>query len=296
MMALITMPALAQKGAFLEFSAGGGWSTITYNLLRAPMGLQPSQNGSYGLQFHAGFGYMFNRYVGLGIGADVSRVGASAGLQGEMRWNDVTDTDGERYNHIATINRWTDRQEIYYVEVPLAFCVRIPTGSKMSVSAEVGVKYAHPFSSGSTYDGNVTHIGQYPAWGLTLQNVPNHGFYTEDVSGKGVMSVRDVWTAFAKVGILVRLCNQCSLMAHVYGNYGLGTAIGNNAGMREFGVRGDSELSKRTHSFIAPAAPLLETNIASGAFRPISVGLEIGVRVHFPTRTRYKCPCRWMKD
>ena len=285
---LIPLGVQGRVTSFFDFSAGAGWSTLTYSLQGAPEGLTAKQLGSYNMTFHVGYGMMFNSYVGLGIGVDMSRYGAKAGMKGQMWWNDVTDTDGEKYNHCTSIGYWNDRQELYYVEVPLTLYFAIPTPSAVSVSAELGVKYAYPFIRNASYSGEVTHSGQYPMWGVTLTDMPNHGFTTEKLNGGDHLGAEHQIIAFAKVGVLVPLSNRVSLFAHVFGTYGFRGAISQSAETHELGFRGEND---DMHDFMQPASSVLTTNLPEGSFCPVSVGLEIGVRVHLASRSKEPCRC-----
>ena len=292
---LWTMSVRSQVSPFLELSAGGGWSTLTYSLKDVPESLTASQTGSYGLSFHVGGGLMFNSYVGLGTGVDVSRYGATAHMSGEMVWRDVTDSDGERYDHYTQVNRWDDRQELYYVEVPLALYFLIPTPSIVSVSVEIGVKYAYPFLRNASYHGNVSHRGQYGDWGMTVTDMPNHGFYTTDLSGKSSLSLQHQVTAFAKLGVMLPISQQIYFFSHLYASCGLRKAIATGDSDTELGFREETDDAAEMHYFMNPATSVLATNMPSGTFLPVSVGLEIGVRFCFASRGK-KYPCRCMTD
>lgn len=290
LIAWMSLTASAQTGSFLEFSAGGGWSTLTYSLKNAPSTIQTSQSGSYGLHFHAGYGYLIVPSFGIGIGVDVSRFGAEANMSGEMRWKGVTDTDGEKYNHVAQLNRWHERQEIYYVEVPLTFYVFIPTSSELKVSLELGAKYAFPFRSDDSYQANVTHFGEYPLWGLTLRDMPNHGFSTVDLTGKGRLEPKGQLMAFAKIGVSYPLAPNIYFFTNAYATYGLLKTDRTQEGTA-FGLRQDTQKAREMHYFIPPAVSVIQTNLPSGSFLPVSAGLEIGIRFFFPPKKKYPCRC-----
>ena len=290
--ALLASAAWGQKGSFIEFSAGGGWSTYSYSLANAPSGLQTSQSGSYGLTFHAGYGYMFTDLVGLGIGLDASRYGASAKLSGTMQWNGVTDTDGEKYNHTARIDAWQDRQSLWYLEIPLTLYFSVPTQSIVRFSAELGAKLGLPISKKATYEADVTHIGEYPQWLLTLTDVPDHGFTTTHMEGSSKLSTKSQLSVFAKLGIIVPITSQLDFFTHVYFNCGLlKNTIGEHDTPQAFGVREDTEQAKETYYFMDPAVSVLQTAYPKGTFLPLSAGLEIGIRLHFRS-AGHNYPCR----
>ena len=290
---LLASSAWGQKGSFIEFSAGGGWSTYSYSLANAPGTLQTSQSGSYGLTFHAGYGYMFNDLVGLGIGLDASRYGSSAKLSGVMQWKGVTDTDGEKYNHIARIDAWQDKQSVFYLEIPLTLYFAVPTQSIVRFSAELGVKFGLPISQKATFAADVTHSGEYPQWLLTLTDVPDHGFTTTHLEGSSKLNAKSQLSAFAKLGVIVPITDQLDFFTHVYFNCGmLKNSIGEHENTQPFGLREDTEQAKETYYFMAPAVSVLQTAYPKGTFLPLSAGLEIGIRLHFRSAGHnYPCKC-----
>lgn len=292
---LLTGQAQQRGDSFFEFSAGGGWSTITYSLQGTPITLDAKQMGSYGLSFHVGYGFFLHPNVGVGIGADVSRYGANARMNGEVTWIGVADTDGEKYNHYANVNMWHDTQELYYVEVPLALYFFIPTNSALNLSAQVGVKYAYPFLQKTAFEGNVTHVGYYPQWALTLTDIPNHGFYTEELSGRGQVGIEHQMIAFAKLGVTVPIGQKVSFFSNLYASCGIRNIMGSVEDNQELGFRTNTEEAAQVHPFIPIAVSLWETNVPSGKFLPVSVGLELGVRIHLTSNTR-KFPCRCLMD
>lgn len=292
LLCLVTVQAQRRVGSFIEFSGGGGWSSLTYSLKDVPATLEATQAGSYGLTLHAGYGLLFNSYIGIGLGVDMSRYGATARVSGDVWWNDVTDTDGERYNHCTHINRWRDRQELYYVEVPLTLYFFIPTSSSVKITTELGMKYAFPFVRTTSYEGNVTHTGQYPGWGLTATDMPNHGFYSSDLSGKGSFDIQHQLIAFAKAGVMLPIGRRTYFFTHLYATCGMRNATGATASQEDWGLRDNTEGAEQTHYFMNQASSVLETRLPTGKFLPVSAGIEVGIRIRFSSRTQnYPCRC-----
>lgn len=277
----------------IEVSGGGGWSTLGYGLTSPQASLKASQGGSFGYTAHVGYALFFNRYIGIGLGADISRYGANARLEGEYVWQGVTDTDGERYDHRTQLTGWQDKQEITFLEIPLALYITIPTSSRMAVSMEVGARYGLPISSASRFGGTLTHYGTYDPWGvLTLRNMPNHGFYTETkFAGNNTLQTNSVISAFLKAGIQVRLSKHTALIAHLYANYGITNAITAANERGEIGWRNDRAGMERAHYFMQPYTSILDTELASESTHNIGIGAEIGLRFRIPHTHSYPCKC-----
>ncbi|MBR1427089.1 MAG: hypothetical protein IJ581_06515 [Paludibacteraceae bacterium] len=281
------------RTSVIEVSAGGGWSSLGYSLTSPQASLLARQGGSYGYTGHIGYALFFNDYIGIGIGADISRDGATAQLDGERTWEGVTDTDGERYDHHLLLDRWRDRQEVTYLEIPLAVYLTIPTQSRASVSFALGARYGIPVSSGSSFGGTTTHYGTYDPWGiLTLRDMPNHGFYTErNFSGTNALPVRHVISAFIKAGTEIRLSDHVGLTAHIYANYGITNALDNQEQRTELGWQNDRSGMQRAHYFMAPYSSILHTDLVGESSHLISIGAEIGLRFRIPHTHPYDCKC-----
>lgn len=281
------------RTSVIEIAAGVGWSSLGYNLTSPQQSLIARQGGSYGYNAHFGYALFFNPYVGIGLGADISRYGATAQLDGERIWEGVTDTDGERYDHHLLLSAWRDQQEVTYIEVPLALYLTIPTQSRANISFALGARYGIPISTGSSFSGTTTHYGTYDPWGiLTLRDMPNHGFYTErNFSGANSLPVRHVISAFIKVGTDIRLTDHVALTAHIYANYGITNALDNQEQRTELGWQNDRNGMQRAHYFMAPYSSILNTNLVSDSSHPISIGAEIGLRFRIPHTHPYDCKC-----
>ena len=103
---LVAGPAAwARTYSVVELSAGAGWSTLGYKLSSPISTLDVAHKGSWAFVAHGEYILMFNNYIGLGMGLDLSHLGDRTSINGQMQWNDVIDTDGEGYNHHLTISQ-----------------------------------------------------------------------------------------------------------------------------------------------------------------------------------------------
>ena len=65
----------------------------------------------------------------------------------------------------------------------------------------------------------------------------------------------------------------------------------NPNGASEFGLREETPEAELMHYFMQPATSVLLTDMPSGSFLPVAVGLEAGIRIHFTSHS-HKYPCR----
>jgi len=282
--------------SFIELSAGGGWSSLGYQLdARSMPTLSASQSGSYGYGAHIGYGLLFNQYVGIGIGADFTRYGANAKLSGRAVWQDVTDTEGEQYSHITTVRRWADQQALFYLEIPLSLYIRFPVSDNSAVYAQLGAKACIPMMSKAHYAGELTHAGSYEPWMMEINEVPNHGFYSSVMDQDYPFKSRFGAAGFVKIGFegAVDSDDRVWLYGAVYGTMFFTSALDGNASGRPLGWRNDTNDSEQyeAHAFMSDYSPLYTTVLATGKGMPMAVGAEIGVRFKIPHPKHHRCMC-----
>lgn len=283
--------------SFFEISGGGGWSSLGYGLKSTDQpALNVSQNGSYGFNAHIGYGLQFTRNIGVGIGVDFARYGATAKIGGQAIWQGVTDTEGEMYNHIALINKWTDRQEIYMLEIPLSLYVRFPIATDVRIYGQIGAKACLPMIGKAHYSGSISHQGEYEPWMMTLTNIPNHGFYTSTVDRKYDLQMsKFTMAAFVKIGIEAPVdeLRYVWIFGAITGSMHFMPAISSSPSAT-IGWRNDTsdETMRQAHSFMSDYTSILNTTLISGHSWPCAVGAEIGIRLRIPHAKRYRSHCR----
>ena len=283
--------AAAQMHSALELSAGGGWSTLGYKVLPSQADITGTNNGSWGIQAHVGYAFFFMPNIGLGLGIDFSRYGAQASLAGTAQWDNVTDTEGEHYNHLALIHSLRDMQEVYFVEIPLTLYFAYPISYTLSFDMQLGAKYALPVMSKAAFHADIEHQGDYGIWGLNLHDVPGHGFYRErDFHGDYQVPAQNQLSLFLKLGLSYAVRNNIFLFGHIYGNYGLLNAL--KSDQTELGFRNDRSGMQDVHAFMPDYNGIIATNCISAKSHPIQLGLEIGVRFIFLHKKSYPCKCR----
>lgn len=274
------------QGLSFDAAIGGGWSQLSYQF---DQGKNP---GSWGMNAHLGINYFFTDHIGLGIGAEVAHYGSNALFRGDRAWQDVTDTDGERYTHYTTTDRWREQQDAWYVNFPLALQLVWPVGL-VFLSAQVGAKFNLRVADSFRSHGTLEHYGYYDMWGLTIRDVPNHGFYTStDLQTEGGLALRHTGSVFAKLGVLVPLAAGLDLTAHLYFDHAFLNVL--PAGERtDLGWRNDGANveMQAAHYFMQPYSSVLWTKSASDNAFLRSAGLEIGVRYTIQSKKNYPCHC-----
>lgn len=281
-----------------DFAGLAGYSSLGYGT-EVGIPLLARAESNYSLGAHLGMSVFFGEYVGLSLGGDITRYGGGLGLNGDLRWDGVVDTDGEDYCHVLTINSWRERQFATYVAPQLMLLGQIPAGA-VRVSLGVGAEYG--FLVGASYkaSGLLTHTGYYAPWDLTLKDMPAHGFFTSDalrpsgrlepLSHAGQLSRGQQLALVAKTGVLIPVAEHWDITLHAVAKYTILTGSG-VGGEQSIGFQEDPD----AHYFIPQYAPLIRTYVACGTMKPWTVGLEVGARYTLSAYKRSghkKCNCR----
>jgi len=284
------------KGHSFEFTIGGGYSMLGYGVKQATENLTPTSSGSYGVGLHLGYNWFFTEYVGLGVGVDAQRYGQSTTLNGTLSWIGVTDTDGELYDHRLALHSWKESQQYWNVEIPLSLVFSIPVDEKIYITAQIGAKYCVPISGSYSGGGVLTHSGYYQPWNLILEDKPNHGFYTEnDFHPNGRMPKSNYWSIFGKLGVAIPLVDNLDMLIQATVN-GAITPCAKEGEAQIIGFRNDRAGQEQTHYFMTDYIALYNTEFTTGKIKPLSAGLEIGIRYTIQAHRHRRYPCRCVRD
>ena len=284
----------ARVTSVIEIAAGGGWSTLNYAVSSPIEGLNVRQNGSWSVTAHSEYIIMFNRYIGIGAGVDITHYGAITAIDGRMQWTGVTDTDGEVYNHHLSITGWRDKQDVWFLQPGLFIHADIPVGDNIAITFAGGGRYGLPIAQRMSYGGTTCHTGVYPQWGLTLSEMENHGFYTATAS----MQTTD-WKANRMIDLVLRAGVQyhigkyTALMVRAWVACGVTDALRITSSNQALGFANDKPGMEKIHYFMNDYTSVLATNLVTDPHsKPIAAGLEIGVRWIFPHPSKRTNICR----
>lgn len=276
-----------------EFALGGGYSSFGYKVASegALETLNANATGNYSLDAHLSMNIFFCDYFGIGLGADIDRFGGATHLQGDLLWHDVTDTDGELYDHHLHIHSWKEKQFATYLAPQLMFVGVIPAGNMkitLGAGAEYGILLGNIAYQG---EGKLTHTGFYRPWNLTLHDVDAHGFYTSDSfkpNGKYEIQSGSLLALVARAGVAIPVHDNWDILVNAVFKYSVWTNI-TAGGANPIGFQDDAV----NHYFISDYSSLLTTPATQGTIAPWMVGLEVGIRYTFPfkKKSHYSCIC-----
>ena len=278
------------KGAFVSFSAGSGISRLDYSVGsdQATMLHLQSENRFVFPSFSAsiGFRYYFLPWLGVRTGLDFSTYSSQTDLSGEMVWgntgtgqNPLYDYAGDSYEHHTAFRDWTERQDVYLIEIPLGLSFKYKP-RKIGAFADLGVKAGIPiWSNYKQLKGDLIHTAWYPLYNLELSDIPSR-FETEpwqDNREGALAALRTVNAlAFAELGVLFQVHPRLDLTVSLYGNYMVNSQTDRREISRELGFSSDFN---GTSAFMESYQGLLNTT-AVGTVHPWSAGVKVGLNVY----------------
>ena len=269
----VIYPPIMEQNKFLSLSAGGGISTLLYDL---PYG--SSEMGKGG-RFNIDYNIFFSRVCGISFGLGGSKLNSTVNFDEGSKYSTmvkvpVTNYNGKETNYDAkcttTFSGWTETQSLFALEVPVGILFRAPMGEKTTFLAGVGAKLSFPFkSSYEVTDGSMTSSLYVEKLNARYDSVPSQGITTSDVHDSGETETKLVSVSGYLDLNLVHRVGRIHLFYGLYADYGL------------------TSIAKKDKSFVSIDGynGVLSSDAVEKVI-PFSVGLRLGLKI----------PCPRLKD
>lgn len=303
-MALLTMvSAVAQeKGSYL---------TVSGNLGATKFGFQMDNdrwsNAGIGFGGAVGYQYFFNRYVGIGTGVGLHRYNSyatynnsfenSADYQYDGMRDDDIDGRPRDYNLQLRLNNWRERQEAWFLEIPVMFVAQTKWGAKQrhGMYFGIGAKFQLPVFGQhySVRSGNMDALGYYPEPNLTLgdngdPSVLHHGFGNKDAKDlkeldqfkEGDLDLKFGVAGTMELGFLFGLSRRVDLTIGAYLDYGFMDI--NKGNKNEGGRLIDVDVPNHANNIGENMTynGIINSNVVvDGKVNPMALGGKIGLRI-----------------
>ncbi len=136
--------------------------------------LEYTNRNSMNITFDAA--YYFSRYIGVSFGAGLNSCSSEVNLPSYSTSFAAVDSESESYEMQIEGRSITEVQKISFLSIPVSIALRVPAGSSLGFFLNAGVSAEIPMVK--TYDatGTFSYDGYYPAYPVTLEDIPTHGF------------------------------------------------------------------------------------------------------------------------
>ncbi len=260
---------------YIDIFAGGGVSSLGYSLLGGENHIAPT--------FTAGVGYTyyFLPYMGLQTGLHVTRYASNAYLTEDMLWNNLTDYQGDLFNHRIAFQNWKERQQTYLLEIPVG--LRFQTRKKkVGFYGTLGAKLGLPVYSNYLHkQGTLINSAYYPNWDLEVSNLPGR-FETETLQTPQEGNIKQHLrklnaVAYAELGVAFRTGERADLYLAAYGQYCINnfSAVSDD----ERTPLGFASDNNHAYEYMQPYNGLMGTDHV-GAMHPWTAGLKLGISIY----------------
>lgn len=280
------MPNGYVQGHWIQAMLGGSYSSLGYSLKNSDGANVGSEVGNFGGLVQLQYAYFWNDHWGVTAGVGFSTYSSLGTLNTTKIFEGQTDSDGELYDHYAVTHDWKERQAMYMVDIPIAIQLQYPISGNIRLYADAGIKLGFPVMADYRLkSGELEHIGQYDKWGLTLDKITGHDFYTENVSdfGTGKHSLSYTLPAIgvlADVGVAIPVAQNVDILVGTYCNYTCNSVRSDEV---KIGWRQPKQEGFKQHSFMNEYVGEIASEYVN-AVHPWQVGIKIGVAWHAPKR------------
>lgn len=263
----------------LQAYVGGAYSSLGYKLDGGV------NMGGFGAEVSVRYAYFFNDNWALSGGLDYDTYQSYGRLNDTHRWDGQTDSEGEQYNHLALTHNWTESQRIHELSIPVMAEYQYRLNDQLGVFCALGAYVGFPLAA--SYDlrkGALEHQGEYTQWGMVLNGVAGHDFYTEHIGrdfsrDKHSLALKKITVGVkADVGALVALTDAIDLFAGVYAKVDALDIAPEEKSAALGWSQPEATAAYRQHTFMPTYCGLVaseQTNVV----RPYEVGIKVGI--HF---------------
>lgn len=123
--------------------------------------------------------YMFLNGLGLKTGLGFSMFSKNMNLDNFLKTIQGIDSDNDSYELTITGKQITEKDRLFFIDVPVGLIYVKPISSKFDIYVSLGIIFSKSIYTNYDGSGVYTFEAFYPAYNLTLKNIPEHGLYQE---------------------------------------------------------------------------------------------------------------------
>lgn len=169
-------------------------------------------SGLSGINFGGDVYFYIGEDMAIGGGIRLAEYGAKSTLSSYNFSEARTDIDGDSYLLTADFTNVDEEYKLSVLEIPILFKYEKWLSTSLTLSASGGPVILMPGKiKGSFESGSVETSGYYSEWNLTINDLPEYGFYNRELTG----SMDDI-AAKTSFGILFEAGAEYFLTKRIY--------------------------------------------------------------------------------
>lgn len=205
------------------FDVSPGISNISNNNLPSVM----NAKSGLGYALNVGYFHSVSPWIKLKTGVGITSYKKTLTANGEAPQQTFQDIDDDTYTETLTLNDVEKTSNPMYLSVPLIFEFGNPNIDKPGFYADLGLKYSFLINENYSYSGTYSTKGTYEQWNVTLENVPELGFYDNQNQEASAEFKKNNFSIVAGAGVFIPVSSVIIFKGGLVTNWGL-TDIGNN--------------------------------------------------------------------
>lgn len=260
-----------QRGLYINVSPG--ISTIKNSNLSSD--IWKSEN-NLGYNVSLGFFHSLSSWAKVKLGVGFSSYSTHLTGNGEFKSPEFKDIDNDTYIESLKLTNVEYNINPMYLTVPLVIELGNPNINKVGYYVDFGFEYAYLINENGSASGSYSTKGIYPQWGVTIENVPELGFYSEKNLDSEWSLQKSNYSIKGGAGITVPLSGIVIFKIGVTGYLGLKDISSNHDQNTDFGP-----LTQKAYEFRSKYInnPLSSSNGSKTLFTGIEFGFYISKRV-----------------
>jgi hypothetical protein len=207
------------------FDVSPGISNIKNDNLSS--GLWDSKKG-LGYTLNAGYFHSLSPWVKIKAGVGISGYKNTLKANGDAPQQSFTDIDNDTYTETLTLTNVEKESSPMYLSIPLIFEFGNPNIDKTGFYVDIGFKYSFLINENYSSSGSYSTKGTYGQWEVTLENVPELGFYNDKSLESNAAFKNSNYSLIAGAGIFVPVSSAVIFKGGIVTNIGLAD-IGKNS-------------------------------------------------------------------
>ncbi|MCG6187528.1 porin family protein [Maribellus maritimus] len=251
------------------FEASPGLTNIKNNNLSSE--IWDSKKG-LGYTFNVGYFQSLGPWFKIKTGIGISSYNNTLNANGDLPTQTLSDIDNDTYTETLTLTNVEKTTNPMYLSVPLIFEFGNPNIERIGFYADLGLKYSFLLNESYTSSGTYSTKGRYEQWEVTLENVPELGFYNNKNLATNAALKNSNISIVAGAGIFVPLSTVVIFKGGVVTNFGVAD-IGNNKTENT----NSNVINNQVHEY---RSPYIDNSLAvvKGS-RTFHLGLEFGLYI-----------------